>query len=137
MRRDLLGLVLVMVTGAACFQYGGVAGPGGTGTGGGGSGASDLVGTWSRTIILQSDMSDYQTSQTTWTFAGGGSCQRVVVTYSVVLGYPDSVTTACTYTTTAASVTIMLAGATQPVTFTVQVQGDTLTLSGEAFVRVA
>lgn len=134
-----LGAVLVAcaVVAAGCFQYRGPAAPGGVSGGGGGSnGSSGVVGTWSRTIVLQSDTNNFTTSQTTWTFTTGGACERTVVTNSVQLGYPDAVTTTCTYTLAAGSVTIMLAGATQPVTFTVQVQGDTLTLGGEPFLRV-
>ncbi len=79
---------------------------------------------------------DYTTSETTWSFVADATCRRLVVTTTLSAGFPDSVATACTYALGMNDVTILLADASQPVTFSVYVHGDTLDLGGVPFVRV-
>ena len=110
----------------------GPAGTGGAGSGGGTSGQS-LVGTWRRTLILQTP-DDITTSETTWLFAPGGSCERIVATTTVSAGYTDTVRSPCGWSVAGTTVTIRYDGAGMA-QFTWAVQGSTLFLNGVPFQR--
>jgi hypothetical protein len=79
---------------------------------------------------------DVLSSETTWVFSSDDSCERTVVTTSVLAGFPDTVLSPCTYTLAGPAITIRYDGTTGSVTFTVVIVRDTLTLDGVEFARV-
>jgi hypothetical protein len=111
------------------------AGPGEAGmVGSGGSTATSIVGTWRRTLVVQTT-DDVLSSETTWVFSSDESCERTVVTTSVLAGFPDTVRSPCSYTLAGPAITIRFDGTTGSVTFTAVVGRDTLTLDGVEFAR--
>ncbi len=79
---------------------------------------------------------DVVTSETTWVFTAGGSCERTVVSRSLAAGFSDTTRQGCTYELSGDRLTITFAGTGGTATFTARVSGDSLFLDGVEFRRV-
>ena len=116
-----------------------IGGPGVAGGGGsGGTGGASLVGTWRNfTTFFDAASGDTIVSETRWTFTADGACSKVVTHTFVNAGVQDTIFQgSCTYTSSAASVTITFMGSSVPTTFSVSFSNGDLLLGGFRFQRI-
>lgn len=110
-------------------------GTGGGGGGGGGQLDSNLVGTWSSTIV-DTVSGDPTNQQTIWGFNADGSASLTVITFDITTSVSDTTIKNGTWTANGTTVTITFQ-APNPGTeaFTYIINGSTLTLGQTQFVR--
>lgn len=109
----------------------------GTGGGGGGGGQldSNLVGTWSQTIV-DTVNGDPTNQQTIWAFNADGSASRTVITFDITTSVSDTTVSNGTWTADGSTVTITFqAPDTGTQQFTYVINGSTLLLGQTEFVR--
>jgi hypothetical protein len=81
-------------------------------------------------------MTDVVTSETTWMFSASGTCQRTVVSNSVLQNVPVTQISPCSYSVAGGVATIHFDGTGGTVSFSVVVSGGTLFLGGVQFQRI-
>jgi hypothetical protein len=108
-----------------------------TGGGGGSSASAAIVGTWQRTLVFFDDFGFMHSSETTWDFAAGGTAQRSVVTTNVTLGASDTTFTEARWRLEGTNLIIdFTAPATGTITLEARVQGTSLFLAGQEYLRI-
>lgn len=100
--------------------------------------SQSLVGTWRHTFEFVDDFGFANATETTWTFAADGTAGRTLVTRNLTVGSADTLLTTARWSASGDSLTIEFTSPS-PGTFefTVRVQGNQLTLAGEAYTRVS
>lgn len=136
--------VVLAVVAVACidtttpqyFNSGGFnTGTGGGGGGGGGQLDSNLVGTWSETVV-DTVNGDPTNEQTIWAFNADGTASRTVITFDLTTSVSDTTVTNGTWTADGSTVTITFqAPDTGSEQFTYVINGSTLLLGQTEFVR--
>ena len=108
------------------------------GSGGGGTAASPaIIGTWQRTIVFFDDFGFMHSSETTWTFETGGLASRSVVATNVTLGASDTVVTEARWRLDGTNLIIdFTAPSPGTITLEARVQGSSLFLAGQEYLRV-
>lgn len=108
------------------------------GGGGGGSTASPAItGTWQRTLVFFDDFGFMHSSETTWTFEAGGLAERSIVTTNLTLGASDTSFTDARWRLDGTNLIIdFLAPSTGSITLEVRLQGNSLFLAGQEFLRI-
>ena len=106
--------------------------------GSGGPAASITIeGTWRRTLVFFDDFGFLHSSETTWTFAAGGTAQRTVVASNVTLGAADTLVTEARWRIDGNNLIISFtAPSPGTITLDVRIQGTTLFLAGQEYQRV-
>jgi len=142
LRLTLLALSAAILTATAC-DVGPVEPVGknrttGTLTGtGGGSTAITIEGTWRRTLVFFDEFGFLHSSETTWTFETGGAAQRTIVTTNVTLGAADTTLTQARWRLDGSNVVIEFTSPSPgTITLDVRVQGTSLFLAGQEYLRV-
>lgn len=110
-------------------------GPTGVGGLAGGGTAPSIVGTWSRTVVIQT-ADDVISSETVWLFGSDGACERRRTTTSVRAGFAETLVDPCRYTLAGGRVTIQFTATSGSVSFTAVVNGGRLFLDGVEFRRI-
>ena len=108
-------------------------------TGGGGPLiTTSIEGTWRRTLVFFDDFGFLHSSETTWTFATGGTAERSLVTTNVTLGAADTSFTLARWRIDGTNVVIEFT-APSPGTITLawRLQGTTLFLAGQEYQRIS
>lgn len=110
----------------------------GTLQGGGGPAASPaIVGSWQRTIVFFDDFGFMHSSETTWTFESGGLAERSIVTTNVTLGVADTAFTDARWRLDGTNLIIDFTAPTSgTITLEVRVQGTSLFLAGQEYLRI-
>lgn len=110
----------------------------GTLQGGGGTPAnSALIGSWQRTIVFFDDFGFMHSSETTWTFETSGLAERSVVTTNVTLGVADTAFTDARWRLDGTNLIIdFTAPASGTITLEARVQGTSLFLAGQEYLRI-
>lgn len=100
--------------------------------------SQSLVGSWRHTFEFVDDFGFANATETTWTFAADGSARRSIVTRNLTVGSADTLLTTARWSASGDSLTIEFTSPS-PGTFqfSVSVQGNQLTLAGEAYARVS
>lgn len=145
-RARLLALLFSVATlSATACDYGPVypagfrrqAGTIGGGTGGGTSSSPAIVGAWQRTLVFFDDFGFMHSSETTWTFETGGLAERSVVTTNVTLGVADTTITEARWRLDGTNLIIDFTAPTPgTITLEVRVQGTSLFLAGQEYLRI-
>ena len=139
--RVTLVLTAVLLTAAACdtgpFEPVGRRPIGGLQGGGGPTTTTTIEGTWRRTLVFFDDFGFLHSSETTWTFETGGLAERTVVTANVTLGAADTSLTEARWRVDGSNVIIdFTAPSPGTISLEVRVQGTTLFLAGQEYLRV-
>jgi hypothetical protein len=104
---------------------------------GGGSNTITIDGTWRRTLVFFDDFGFMHSSETTWTFETGGAAQRTTVTTNVTLGVADTTLTEARWRLEGSNVVIeFTAPSPGTITLDVRLQGTSLFLAGQEYLRV-
>lgn len=104
---------------------------------GGPSTSTSIAGTWRRTLVFFDEFGFMHSSETTWTFATGGTAQRTVVATNVTLGAADTLVTEARWRIDGTTLTIeFTAPSPGTITLDVRVQSTTLFLAGQEYQRV-
>lgn len=104
---------------------------------GGGANAITIEGTWRRTLVFFDDFGFLHSSETTWTFAAGGSAERTIVTTNITLEESDTTVTTGRWRLDGSNVVIEFEPpGTGTITLEVRVQGTSLFLAGQEYLRV-
>jgi len=142
-RRPLISIAAFIAFAAmiAACDGSGVASPDRPTVGFGGNSTTisqSLVGTWRHTFEFVDDFGFANATVTTWTFAADGSAERTLVTQNFTVGSADTLLTTARWSASGDSLTIQFTSPS-PGTFEfkVSVQGNQLTLAGEAYTRVS
>ena len=107
------------------------------GSGGGVAASPAIVGTWQRTLVFFDDFGFMHSSETTWTFETGGLAERSVVTTNVTLGASDTVITQARWRLDGTNLIIDFTAPTPgTITLEARVQGTTLFLAGQEYLRI-
>lgn len=106
--------------------------------GGGGPAASPaIVGSWQRTIVFFDDFGFMHSSETTWTFEAGGLADRSIVTTNVTLGVSDTAFTEARWRLDGTNLIIdFIAPTSGTITLEARVQGTSLFLAGQEYLRI-
>lgn len=105
--------------------------------GGGGANATTIEGTWRRTLVFFDDFGFLHSSETTWTFAAGGAAERTIVTTNITLEESDTTVTTGRWRLDRSNVVIEFAApSTGTITLEVRLQGTSLFLAGQEYLRV-
>jgi hypothetical protein len=109
------------------------------GGGGGGTAASaSIVGTWQRTLVFFDDFGFMHSSETTWDFSTGGTAERSVVTTNITLGASDTVFTDARWRLEGTNLIIdFTAPSSGTITLEARVQGTSLFLAGQEYLRIS
>lgn len=109
------------------------------GGGGGGSGANVTIeGTWQRTLVFFDDFGYLHSSETTWRFSAGGQAERTIVTTNVTLGAADTSLTVARWRLDGTNLIIDFTAPTPgTITLEARIQGTTLFLAGQEYLRVS
>jgi hypothetical protein len=110
-----------------------------TGGGGGGTSASaSIVGMWQRTLVFFDDFGFMHSSETTWQFSTGGTAERSVVTTNITLGASDTVFTDARWRLEGTNLIIDFnAPSSGTITLEARVQGTSLFLAGQEYLRIS
>jgi hypothetical protein len=134
-----VALALAIPSLGACNDFEMRIGPGiqiGTGTG------SDfrhnnLVGLWTRVVVITDHAGNAHSSRTTWEFRSDGSATRTVVTQNLALGVSDVISANATWRTEGFTLVITFRPPDSGVTrFSFSLFGDVLTLNGHDYIRI-
>ena len=133
----------------ACAGVEVISGPGGTGTGsgpivgtgpvsgGGGSTSTQLLGTWTRAILLADDVGNVHESRTTWEFRQDGSAIRNVVAWNLTQGYYDTIVTVAQWRASGSQLTLTyIAPAMGTAAYAFSINGDILTIGPDQYARI-
>jgi hypothetical protein len=111
---------------------------GGGGGGGGTAASASIVGTWQRTLVFFDDFGFMHSSETTWDFSTGGTAERMVVTTNITLGASDTVFTDARWRLEGTNLIIdFTAPASGTITLEARVQGTSLFLAGQEYLRIS
>jgi hypothetical protein len=142
-RRPVISLALAVALSGlivAC-EGSGVVHPTHTSAGFGGNSTTlsqSLVGTWRHTFEFFDDFGFANSTETTWRFAADGTAERSIVARNLTAGLADTLLTTARWTASDDTLTIeFTAPSPGTVDFSVSVQGNQLTLAGEAYTRVS
>lgn len=104
---------------------------------GGGTTTTTIEGTWRRTLVFFDDFGFMHSSETTWSFETSGDASRTIVTTNVTLGASDTTVTTARWRIDGANVVIdFTAPSPGTINLTVLVQGTSLFLAGQEYLRV-
>ena len=96
-----------------------------------------IEGTWRRTLVFFDDVGFVNSSETTWTFEAGGSASRTSVTANVTAGISDTSVTLARWRIEGTNVIIdFTAPSPGTITLSFRVEGTTLFLAGQEYLRV-
>ena len=105
---------------------------------GGGSAHTAILGSWQRTLVFFDDFGFMHSSETTWTFDAGGLAERSVVTTNVTLGASDTSFTEARWRLDGTNLVIEFTAPTPgTITLEARVQGTSLFLAGQEYLRVS
>lgn len=105
--------------------------------GGGAPITTTIEGTWRRTLVFFDDFGFMHSSETTWTFEPGGTAARTIVATNITLGASDTILTTARWRVDGGNVVIdFIAPSPGTITLTVFVQGTSLFLAGQEYLRV-
>jgi hypothetical protein len=110
-----------------------------TGGGDGGTDASaSIVGIWQRTLVFFDDFGFMHSSETTWDFSTGGTAERSVVTTNITLGASDTTFTEARWRLEGTNLIIdFTAPSSGTITLEARVQGTSLFLAGQEYLRIS
>lgn len=96
-----------------------------------------IAGTWRRTLVFIDDFGYVHSSQTTWTFDAGGGATRSIVTTNHTLDASDTSVTTARWRLDGSSLTIeFLAPSPGTIVLEARVQGASLFLAGQEYLRL-
>lgn len=97
-----------------------------------------VVGTWQRTLVFFDDFGFMHSSETTWTFEAGGLASRSIVTTNITLGASDTTVTQARWRLDGTNLIIdFTAPSPGTITLEARVQGTSLFLAGQEYVRIS
>ena len=143
MRRPLFSIALIVGFAglAGACDGSGVVSPDRPSVGFGGSSTTisqTLVGTWQHTFEFVDDFGFGNATVTTWTFAADGTAGRTIVTRNLTVATSDTLLTTARWSASGDNLTIEFTSPSPGTfAFSVSVQGNQLTLAGEAYTRVS
>lgn len=105
--------------------------------GGGPATTTTIEGTWRRTLVFFDDFGFMHSSETTWTFAPGGTAARTIVATNLTAGLSDTTLTTARWRIDGVNVVIeFIAPSPGTITLTALVQSTSLFLAGQEYLRV-
>ncbi len=133
----------LMLAAAIMACSGGPVAPPGRGTTGPISGAGPvsstaLAGTWRRNLVFIDDLGYLHSSETTWTFVANGTALRTIVATNHTLGAFDTSVTSARWRLDGTNLTIeFVAPSPGSIVLEARVQGDSLFLAGQEYLRIS
>jgi hypothetical protein len=131
------GVEVISGTDGSGTGSGPIVGTGPVWGGGGGSTSTQLLGTWTRAILLADDVGNVHESRTTWEFRQDGSAIRNVIAWNLTQGYYDTIVTVAQWRTTGSQLTITyIAPALGTAAYAFSINGDILTIGPDQYARI-